>query len=53
LHIAHFLDAAAHFEHRVVGRGAGVRRVEEQAVRKTRTPARGELPVLLPMEILS
>ena len=46
LHVAHLVHAAPHFQQGVVGRRAYVGRVEQQAVREARTPARGEMPVL-------
>src|SRR3546814_10904379 len=46
LDVADFVDAAAHFQQRVVARRAGVGRVEEQAVGEACTPAGGQFPVL-------
>lgn len=45
LDIAHFVDAAADFQQRIVGGAFWVGWIEQKAMRKLRAPSGGERPV--------
>ena len=46
LNIADLMSSSSYFQQRVIGSGANIRWVEQQAVREAGTPAGGQLPVL-------
>src|SRR5450755_3606941 len=51
LHVAYFMLTAAHFEQRVISGRTCVGWIEQQAMRETRAPPSGQLPVL-PLDIV-